>query len=315
MLEKKKEALPDLRTAMQEAQSRYEEAKLAREQRTKVNTLKQEIAWAHVKSKEEDLERAFAEVAKVERNIPKLIERRDAAQAKFEALGDQLVLLEQESVDYGSSDDLKARKKEIIDELKALDFKSRALDRDITQMNKDMKGQRESIVTFDAQIEQETRKLEAQAAGRQEQLRQQLEDASNALKAAEEEARALNVQIGEQDEAIRSVANRGKAAENAVDGIKRELSNIQATIDGAKRAAGNKYAVYGPGMGQAVNAIRGARWHGETPVGPLGEFVKLRDRTWGDLVRNIIGSRMYSFAVTDARDRNQLKQILDKYQW
>jgi hypothetical protein len=52
MLEKKREVIPDLRTNLKEASDRFEEATKAREQRKKVDVLKQELAWAHVGSKQ-----------------------------------------------------------------------------------------------------------------------------------------------------------------------------------------------------------------------------------------------------------------------
>lgn len=53
VIEKKKEALPDLRAALQKATDAFEEASKAREQRHKVDEIKKELAWAHVASKED----------------------------------------------------------------------------------------------------------------------------------------------------------------------------------------------------------------------------------------------------------------------
>lgn len=53
ILEQKKEALPDLKKQVKDAISRFGEAKKAREQRSKIDDLQKELAWAHVKAKEE----------------------------------------------------------------------------------------------------------------------------------------------------------------------------------------------------------------------------------------------------------------------
>lgn len=52
ILEAKKEAIPDLKKAAKDAETRYNGAKRALEQRAKVKELRQELAWAHVKAKE-----------------------------------------------------------------------------------------------------------------------------------------------------------------------------------------------------------------------------------------------------------------------
>lgn len=51
---------------------RFEEASKAREQKKKLDELKKELAWAHVRGKEEDMTKKFGEVAKMSRRLPKI---------------------------------------------------------------------------------------------------------------------------------------------------------------------------------------------------------------------------------------------------
>ncbi len=76
ILARKRDALPDLRNTLREAVARYEEAAKAREQRKKVDELKKELAWSHVKTKElevgvrlEDLEKANRKLPRVEKQL------------------------------------------------------------------------------------------------------------------------------------------------------------------------------------------------------------------------------------------------------
>ncbi|KAI0771145.1 hypothetical protein BD413DRAFT_492998 [Trametes elegans] len=63
-------------------------------------------------------------------------------------------------------------------------------------------------------------------------------------------------------------------------------------------------------LGRAIE-IKRMRWHGQPPVGPFGLYVKVKDpEQWGNLFRIVIGSAMSSFAITDARDRPALAQLL-----
>jgi structural maintenance of chromosomes protein 6 len=53
VLQQKKQAIPDLKSAFREATMRFEEASKAREQKKKADELKKELAWAHVAAKED----------------------------------------------------------------------------------------------------------------------------------------------------------------------------------------------------------------------------------------------------------------------
>lgn len=49
----KKDALPDLKAAAKHAAERYKSAQKAIETRSKIDDLKRELAWSHVKRKED----------------------------------------------------------------------------------------------------------------------------------------------------------------------------------------------------------------------------------------------------------------------
>lgn len=78
VLEQKKEAIPDLRVALQEAKRRFEEAENARKQKAKQDDLKKELAWAHVKTKENELLSKSSDVASLEGKLPKIQAEIDA---------------------------------------------------------------------------------------------------------------------------------------------------------------------------------------------------------------------------------------------
>ncbi|KAH7914281.1 P-loop containing nucleoside triphosphate hydrolase protein [Hygrophoropsis aurantiaca] len=72
VLHQKKQVIPDLEAAFKEASVRFNEANKAREQRFKADELKKELAWAHVATKQEELETKMVEVGKLERRLPKI---------------------------------------------------------------------------------------------------------------------------------------------------------------------------------------------------------------------------------------------------
>ena len=82
ILAAKKEALPDLQQHLTEVSAKFEEAKRARDQKKKIDELKKEKAWAHVKTKELELEAKLEEVQRAERKLPKIIERLQAIEVR-----------------------------------------------------------------------------------------------------------------------------------------------------------------------------------------------------------------------------------------
>ena len=84
VLAQKREAIPDLETAFDEARVRFEEASKAREQRHKADELKKELAWAHVASKQEELTKKIQEVTKIKTSrLPKLQKEVDNATVRL----------------------------------------------------------------------------------------------------------------------------------------------------------------------------------------------------------------------------------------
>ena len=78
VLEAKKGVLPDLRRAVHDARARYKGAQKAIEQRSKVKSLKREIAWSHVKKKEEVIDIYFlviVHVSQCQQEMNKMIEQ------------------------------------------------------------------------------------------------------------------------------------------------------------------------------------------------------------------------------------------------
>lgn len=79
-VKRKSEGLPDLEEALEDAMSRFEEARKAREQRHKADDLKKELAWAHVASKEAELRERTTEAAKLANRLPRIRQDMQAAQ-------------------------------------------------------------------------------------------------------------------------------------------------------------------------------------------------------------------------------------------
>jgi chromosome segregation ATPase len=182
-------------------------------------------------------------------------------------------------------------------------------------MNDEMTRWKMIIDGCEESITRETAKLAAKEAGRQQELEGRLQAAYTALKGAEEEMRAIQERQAEHRKETDQIKVEGQRAADEVNTMRQQLDGLRSTIDRAQRSHTHPLAAYGEGMGQALDNIKSARWHGDVPLGPFGLHVKIRDQRWANVVRNRLGQSMFSFLVTDARDRVQLKRIFDTCRW
>lgn len=65
-------------------------------------------------------------------------------------------------------------------------------------------------------------------------------------------------------------------------------------------------------MPAVLRLIASTRWKGDSPVGPLGLHVRLKENRWANALRLGLGHQLGGFAVTDYQDRGILRKILDE---
>jgi chromosome segregation ATPase len=180
-------------------------------------------------------------------------------------------------------------------------------------MNISLTALNSSIAGFQKRIKEEEDRLAVDTQVKREELNRKLEVARDAVAKADQANKDLleakRQKIAEQE----SVKQRGLAAEARKNGAQERIAAAQSMITQCKEKGQNALAPYGRDIKAVLGQIAQMRWHGESPIGPLGMCVKLKDAVWADLMRIQLGSLMSAFAVTDARDRPQLKKLLDHY--
>ncbi|KAG6919643.1 hypothetical protein DXG01_003507 [Tephrocybe rancida] len=324
VLEQKKEALPDLRIAFREATVRFEEAAKAREQKVKADELKKELAWAHVRSKQEELEKGIQDVAKNQGRLPKIEKSIKTAEAQFNAATEEVTKYEHEAREVGEMDDLTTEK----ERLQGLIKTNRNAISDFTRMRADARAQGDlkkmeqnvdsitkQVQDFDKKIAEETRRMAANTQAKHDETNRKLEEARVNVQEAQTTLHALELQTKEQENITTALKMEGeKIQREALTEIRGKIQNCEGMIQRAKDAEKNSLIPYGNNIKDVLEAIKTERWSGERPVGPLGLFVKARDAPkWGELLRSQLGSYMTGYAVTNEADRKQLRRILDRY--
>jgi structural maintenance of chromosomes protein 6 len=180
-------------------------------------------------------------------------------------------------------------------------------------MNETIGNHNRTIATIHEHIAKENSRLEEFSQGKQEESLHMLEEAREAYKAAEAEIASMDEErlrlIAEQD-AAKAKFTALEQDLNKPGGIKSQIEAATRQLQLIDQTERTKLAPFGQNLDKVLTEIPKMRWHGQPPVGPLGQFVKVRDARWAPLLRVRLGSGMSIFAITDPRDRGQLNDLL-----
>lgn len=185
------------------------------------------------------------------------------------------------------------------------------LQSDESDMNEEMRNLDSGIRTLDTQIAAEELKS-------QEHTQAKRDECNRKLCEAEEQVRAMPQQFEDGKAGLRNLEDQ----QNRSQGELAQMSGKHADADRAKKDCGiaiencrrqqtDKMAAFVSDARTVFHRIEQRRWHGQKPIGPLGQFVTLTDPTWANLMRSQLGSQMQAFAITDPKDRAPLKEILN----
>ncbi|KAH9042087.1 P-loop containing nucleoside triphosphate hydrolase protein [Lactarius pseudohatsudake] len=310
VLMRKKEAIPDLQAHYKEVLTRFEEASKAREQRHKADELKKELAWAHVASKQDEVTEKATEVHKLQQRIPKIQRSLDEADTKFEAATAAVQTYDREHENLGNIDHLHERKKDLTETMRTNRTKLSELKADERSISDNLSNTKSAIQKMESRLEVEKARLAEYSRSKQDELNQRLQDAILCVQAAEADLKQSTELIRDKGEEADSLRRQGDGVESEIQTARNAVMGLQEQIQRCTEQQNNSLAPYGRDIKKVLERIGGMRWHGQKPLGPIGIYVKAKDRVWTSLLRNILGGHMASFVVTDGRDLPVLKKLL-----
>ncbi|KAI9057466.1 P-loop containing nucleoside triphosphate hydrolase protein [Trametes sanguinea] len=311
VLKRKSEVLPDLEEALAEARARWQEAEKAVELKNKSEELRQELAWAHVESKREELEKQLIEVEHIKHRVDRCKAQVTMAEADRVACNEKVAALEEELEALGNVENLNRRREELGVRIKANKTKLSQLRADEKSILESKAGVDSTIAELEKKIADEQARLETRSKDKRDRATAQLTELNAALAENEQKLTQITAErhrlMGEAD----SAKTEGGQLEQEQNQLRTRVIECEEQIRKCAELEKNTLAQYGNKMDWVLGEIKRRQWHGQPPVGPFGLYVKVKDpERWGRLLRVVIGSAMSSFAITDARDRAALAQIL-----
>lgn len=176
----------------------------------------------------------------------------------------------------------------------------------------DIKHKLHQIEEFERQLAIEQNKLERDA--KREEVQRQLERATQDKEAKIRTHRQAFADLEGRKEAEAAAQGEIQGLQEPIRRNKDKLQGIDDQIDQLKQIAEKGgLAIYHRNMPRLVQQVQAAYWSGEKPVGPLGQYVKLKNPVWAPALRAMIGWTMHAWAVTTERDRTQLHRMFREH--
>ncbi|KHJ30520.1 putative dna repair protein rad18 [Erysiphe necator] len=92
-----------------------------------------------------------------------------------------------------------------------------------------------------------------------------------------------------------------------------EIQKVRSLLHELNSGRRDPMAGYDVKMPRLLNQIRQDREFKNTPVGPLGLHIKLKDATWGDILETQLGVQLNGFIVTNTSDQRRMSNYLKSY--
>ena len=176
----------------------------------------------------------------------------------------------------------------------------------------DIKHKLHQIEEFERQLAVEQGKLEGDA--KREEVQRQLERATRDKEAKIRTHKEALADLEARKEAEAGAHGELQGLQEPMKRNKDKLQGIDDQIDQLKQiAAQGGLAIYHRNMPRLVQQVQAAHWFGEKPVGPLGQYVKLKNPVWAPALRAMIGWTMHAWAVTTEKDRAQLHRMFREH--
>lgn len=182
---------------------------------------------------------------------------------------------------------------------------------DERNMNQQMTQIKREIEGYEHEIQKMADSQDA-AHTRRQQVQQQLEAAHeecNAMKSDLDDARNSTAQLTQK---VDDATKQGRSSDEEISRLRSEVESATNNIAECHRFSQDQLGLFGKNLQQVFKMVQEESWAGQPPVGPLGLYVALKEPVWAPIMRIQVGNMMYSWAVTDNRDRYKLKNILER---
>ncbi|XP_045511314.1 structural maintenance of chromosomes protein 6 [Colias croceus] len=162
-------------------------------------------------------------------------------------------------------------------------------------------------------LEREIQNIQSGSAASQ---RAELEAHAQAAEEAAKTARArYETQQNDTSQARANAAHAQPLADRAVGRAQQQrdkLKQLKQQLRELQSRGGDSLAVYGSNMVELCHKLKTCGDFSAPPRGPVGHYLKVKDKKWGGALEHIIGGSLQTFCVNSPEDSRKLFTIMGK---
>ncbi|KAH7345701.1 P-loop containing nucleoside triphosphate hydrolase protein [Rhizoctonia solani] len=313
ILQSKQTVVPDLKRQFTEAQSKYREAQAAQQQSQRVEELEKEMAWAYMKRKKIQMEALVTDHETAKKNVEKAQAHVDDAQNDLKTAEEEISSASQQEEADDNAGSLEDQRRKIREDMKSKKDRLRETKSQMSEMNNALQQCHSAIKDLTEKINAEEAKLQDGRRELRDKLNLDMERVMKQTKAEESNLSECQANIKNLSQLIQTKQVEKREISASKDKLQNDINAAQHNIQRLEDSQRNAINKFGSNLHRALADIDQHTWKGQKPLGPLGQFVELKDGRWAEVMRIYLGTLMASFAVTDARDREPLSRILQKH--
>eukprot|EP00741_Cyanophora_paradoxa_P002339 tig00000600_g2269.t1 len=311
VLEDKRKTFPAMEKAVEEKRQVYEKLMELESMEEVIKRHKCELAWLHVAEEENKLAGLEEELGAAQIRVDGGQQALDSARANSAHLQEQYRALEPEAdsrfqAERDATQAADAAYAAVADTTGTLNRAKSALsgkEKEVKRLEKELAAARRELDAARAKQSRDVESLRQAWQERVARLAQAEQEYSNEV---EELKRAQQEMVDERNQAHKAVSDLA-ADVNRIDEAIRKARAAEETAIGAK---GDRIEALARNMSRLVKLVeQRAGDFRQKPVGPIGKFVRLKDRRWAVAAEACVGQALRSFIVSNREDERRLMQL------
>lgn len=313
-LDEGKENLVELEKRRDAAQARADMAGQHDAMRRASRMLGNQLAWAQVeeveqklRERENVLEAVREKIIEAQRNVEEKGEMYEAANNSLERAQAFVTEIEDELAPIRNE---QTNAEEEYQKAKDVVMAAHGAQRLI---GSDMKDAKLMVAKCQEDIVAEEQRIEDANGGAHGRKQAEIVEAKQGVVSAKQAFQDHQHGLQRFEDELRDASTRAKNIENPLHAKEKEFADCKRRLADLNSDRGDIMAGFPKSMPQLLQKIRTDQGFRETPVGPIGLHVRLRESKWSQLLESVLGTMLSSFVVTSKADQTRLSGILRQF--
>lgn len=186
---------------------------------------------------------------------------------------------------------------------------------DIREADSELQKTDQDISEQERLIDQENAKsLKNTHSSRQEAIEQSRLLTTDII-ALERKLTQIQHDLSLANEAVQTTSHHATQCDNEVKKSLDEMEKIRRAIRDYGSIQKNRLLLFGQSADKLKQAVESNNLWSEKPIGPLGYYIQVIDKTWQPVLESILGNTLGAYMVVNERDERLLRSIMSNLKW